>query len=102
MAHTPGPWEWKWQGEGLGRLPELYGAGQCIMGADVAGFMMGEPRIIFHGDESAANAHLIEAAPDLHEVLKEVWAFLAPQCHKPKVKGLCDKVGEALAKVERE
>jgi len=36
----------------------------------------------------------------LYEALKDVWAYLAPKYHEPKVKILCDKVEEALAKAE--
>lgn len=38
----------------------------------------------------------------LYEALKEVWAFLAPKCHEPRVKMICDNIGQALAQAERE
>jgi hypothetical protein len=43
---------------------------------------------------------LHKVAPEMHETLKDIWVYLAPKCHEARVKILCDKVGQVLAKAE--
>src|SRR5436305_6757361 len=66
--HTPGPWHWEFRKGRVGGFHELFDErGTRLLGADIDGFIMGEPRLISDADDEAAqaNALLIAAAPEL-------------------------------------
>jgi hypothetical protein len=69
--HTPGPWTPYWSGEKQYRiLGPNNGHGYPGI-AEVKGF------IEFSAEENKSNAHLISAAPDMFEVIKELYDWAA-------------------------
>ena len=86
--HTPGPW--KWNG-----AAGIYGAN----GKRCANVFV-QDEIDLPNEEVDANAHLIEAAPELLEVAKGCWGYLLglPVSHRPDdiwFKPLTDAIAKA-------
>ena len=70
VKHTPGPWEYVRETEHMGGYPcnvsHKVKVGQELLTVGCHGYGWGEP-----GKEIEANAHLVAAAPELYEALKE-------------------------------
>ena len=106
MTYTPGPWH-----VDSSHVRHAINAGEVHIAMANIGSGLTE-------DEAISNAHLIEAAPELLEALKDFYAFKTkgydqdvepynkecPVCHsdKPYHNGLCPKykVDQAIAKAE--
>ncbi len=88
--HTPGPWEYVRETEYMGGYPcnvsHKVKVGQELLTVGCHGYGWGEPE-----KEIEANAHLIAAAPELYEALKEALPVLlglvTDEGLKPEKKG---------------
>ena len=75
--HTPGPWT-------------VEGDKICDVVAEKQSYLIAQ-HVLW------VDAHLIAAAPDMYETLKEAWSFLA---FRDNNRELFDKITAALAKAE--
>lgn len=99
--HTPGPWEAHFEEAYFVTGPDL-GRVAMMMNLKGAYGLAGRRS----GDESAANARLISAAPDMAEALRDVMAWIdawEPEFTKhPKWGNANSKARAALAKARIE
>jgi hypothetical protein len=81
--HTPGPWKWREHYQGL------YSADGSVIE-----FSRHEGMWLSYGPHQAANAALIEQAPKLFELLKDLIEFADPGAYR------IAEAKEVIAKVE--
>ena len=93
--HTPGPWKLNSLDSGTNDDGTIIGPNNTVITADIFGR---------NAEEAEANAHLIEAAPDMLNALKEavelLESYLTDADREASPKGRWPVIRAAIAKAE--